>query len=50
LHLVRDAIAVSGGLRQTNLRPTAWWFPLVSADSRWFTALVSTTQARIEAL
>jgi DNA segregation ATPase FtsK/SpoIIIE-like protein len=50
LHLVRDALTVSAGLRQTNLRPTAWWFPLVSPDGRWFTALVSTTQARIEAL
>lgn len=50
LHLVRDALLVSGGLRYTNLRPTAWWLPLVSPDGTWFRALAQSAQARIEAL
>jgi hypothetical protein len=50
LHLVRDALLVSGGLRYTNLRPTAWWLPLVSPDGTWFKALAQSAQARIEAL
>jgi hypothetical protein len=50
LRRVRDAFAVASGLRQTDLRPTAWWFPLVSPDSRWFHALAQTAQARLEEL
>ena len=50
LHLVRDALLVSGGLRYTNLRPTAWWLSLVSPDGTWFKALAQSAQARIEAL
>jgi hypothetical protein len=48
LRRTRDAIMVSEGLRYTNYRPTAWWFPLVSPDGKWFDALVETAQARIE--
>lgn len=50
LRYVRDALFVCEGLRYTNLRPTAWWFPLVSPDGAWFDALVQTMQARLEEL
>jgi len=50
LQRTRDALLAGQSLRLTNLRPTAWWFPLVSPDGTWFRALVSTTQARIEEL
>jgi hypothetical protein len=50
LRLTRDAILTSQGLRHTNYRPTAWWFPLVSPDGRWFNALVQAMQARLEEL
>ena len=50
LRRTRDAIMVSEGLRYTNYRPTAWWFPLVSPDGKWFDAMVGTAQARIEQL
>jgi|GEM_PF-204337 len=50
LRRVRDAIATSEGLRYTNLRPTAWWLPLVSPDGVWFEQLVASAQARVEEL
>ena len=48
--LVRDAFLARDSLHHTNLRPTAWWFPLVSPDGKWLHALASTMQARIEEL
>ena len=50
LRRTRDAYTVTHGLRYTNLRPTAWWFPLVSPDANWFRQLARTTQARLEDL
>ncbi len=50
LYLVRDAMMASDSLRYTNYRPTAWWFPLVSPDGKWFSALAQTAQSRIEEL
>ncbi|MBV9468272.1 MAG: hypothetical protein JOZ57_03445, partial [Abitibacteriaceae bacterium] len=50
LRYTRDSIAVSYGLRYTNYRPTAWWFPLVSPDGKWFDQLVQTAEIRIEEL
>jgi hypothetical protein len=50
LFLVRDAWQAGEVLRSTNYRPTAWWFPLVSPDGAWFSALAQTAQARIEEL
>jgi hypothetical protein len=50
LRLTRNAILTSRGLRHINYRPTAWWFPLVSPDGRWFNSLVQTMQARLEEL
>ena len=50
LHRVRDTIITSESLRYTNYRPTAWWFPLVSPDGKWFDGLVATAKARLEEL
>ena len=50
LLLVRDAIRASESLRQNNVRPTAWWLPMVSPDGKWFDAIATTAKARIEAL
>ena len=50
LLLVRDAIRASESLRQNNVRPTAWWLPMVSPDGKWFDAIATTARARIEAL
>lgn len=50
LRRTRDAIMTSEGLRYTNYRPTAWWFPLVSPDGKWLDQLVATAQLRVEEL
>lgn len=50
LLLVRDAMRASESLRQNNVRPTAWWLPMVSPDGQWFDAIATTAKARIEAL
>ena len=50
LLLVRDAIRASESLRQNNVRPTAWWLPMVSPDGKWFDAIATTALARIEKL
>ncbi len=50
LRRVRDAFMAASGLRYTNLRPTSWWFPLLSPDAKWFQALSHSAQARIEEL
>ena len=50
LLLVRDAMRASESLRQNNVRPTAWWLPMVSPDGKWFDALATTARARIEEL
>ena len=50
LLLVRDAIQACESLRQNNVRPTAWWLPMVSPDGKWFDALATTALARIEKL
>jgi chromosome segregation ATPase len=48
LRHVRDAIFTSEALRYTNLRPTAWWLPMVSPDGKWFEKLVASARARVE--
>ncbi len=50
LYLVRDALRASETLRATNYRPTAWWFPLVSPDGKWFAALTENAVGRVEAV
>ena len=48
LMLVRNAYLAVDGLTHTNLRPTAWWFPLVDSDGAWFDAMVAGTTAEFE--
>jgi len=50
LDLVRDAYLTIEGLEHTQLRPTAWWLPLVDPTGVWFAAMAAGTQARLEAL
>ena len=50
LDLVRDAYLTIEGLEHTQLRPTAWWLPLVDPTGAWFEAMAAGTQARLEAL
>lgn len=50
LLIVRDALQASQSLRQNNVRPTAWWLPMVSPDGTWFDALATSARARIEKL
>ena len=50
LDLVRDAYLTIEGLEHTQLRPTAWWLPLVDPTGAWFEAMAAGTQARLELL
>jgi len=40
LHIVRNALLVYYGLPYINLRPTAWWFLLLSPGGEWFSNLL----------
>ena len=48
--LVREAVVSSRGLRAAELRPSAWWMPVVSPDGTWFRETVRTAQAWLEPL
>jgi len=50
LDLVRDAYLTIESLEHTQLRPTAWWLPLVDPTGAWFEAMATGTKARLEAL
>lgn len=50
LDLVRNAYLTIESLEHTQLRPTAWWLPLVDPTGAWFEAMAAGTQARLEAL
>jgi len=50
LDLVRNAYLTIESLEHTQLRPTAWWLPLVDPTGAWFEAIAAGTQARLEAL
>ncbi len=50
LELVRAAFLTVEGLEHTNLRPTAWWLPLVDPTGDWLAAIAAGTEARLEEL
>ena len=50
LNLVRNAYLTVESLEHTQLRPTAWWLPLVDPTGAWFEAIAAGTQARLEQL
>ncbi|MGI4792395.1 MAG: hypothetical protein ACRYFS_26510 [Janthinobacterium lividum] len=50
LNLVRNAYLTLEGLEHTQLRPSAWWLPLVDPTGGWLNAMASGTQARLEPL
>jgi hypothetical protein len=48
LRLVRNIILAAEGLEQTNRRPTAWWFLLLSPEGKWFRELARTSKLEVE--
>ncbi len=50
LRLIRDAFLTVEGLEHTNLRPTAWWLPMVTPGGEWLRAIAAGTKARFEPL
>ena len=48
--LMRNAILASDGLRRTNLRPSAWWMPIVDPSGRWFDRIRRTARFYLEPL
>ena len=50
LEMVRNAFLTLEGLEHTQLRPSAWWLPLVDPSGAWLNAMASGTRARLEPL
>jgi hypothetical protein len=50
LELIHNAYLTVEGLEHTNLRPTAWWLPMVTPGGEWLAAIASGTKARFEEL
>jgi len=50
LCIIREAVISSKGLKSANHRPSAWWFPLVSPNGKWFAEVVRTAHAYFEPL
>ncbi len=50
LEKVRAAFLTLEGLEHTQLRPSAWWLPLVDPSGAWLDAMASGTKARLEPL
>jgi hypothetical protein len=50
LDLVRNAFLTVDGLEHTEVRPTAWWLPMVDPSGEWLRAITAGTQARFESL
>uniref|UniRef100_UPI00286A4AF1 hypothetical protein n=1 Tax=Armatimonas sp. TaxID=1872638 RepID=UPI00286A4AF1 len=50
LRLVRDAIISSEGLEQASRRPSAWWFPLVSPNGKWYRQTMESADYYLEPL
>lgn len=50
MRLIRNAVISSKGLQNANLRPSAWWFPLVCPDGLWFRDTVDSAECYLEPL
>jgi len=50
LKLIREAVVTSQGLERAALRPSGWWFPLLSPDGSWFKAMVRSAEYYLEPL
>lgn len=50
LRLIRNAVTSSKGLASANLRPSAWWFPLVCPKGDWFRKTWETAECYLEPL
>lgn len=50
MRLIRHAVISSKGLQNANLRPSAWWFPLVCPDGLWFRETVDSAECYLEEL
>ena len=50
LEMVRNAFLTLEGLEHTQLRPSAWWLPLVDPSGAWLNAMAAGTKARLEPL
>ena len=50
LKLIRNAVIASKGLQQASYRPSAWWFPLVSPDGKWFRETIGSARCYLEPL
>lgn len=50
LRLIRQAIISSKGLEHANVRPSAWWFPLVCPDGLWFRETIDTAECYLDPL
>ncbi|MBN9501921.1 MAG: hypothetical protein J0H02_09130 [Armatimonadetes bacterium] len=50
MRLIRNAVIASKGMQNANLRPSAWWFPLVCPDGLWFRETVDSAECYLEPL
>jgi hypothetical protein len=50
IKLIRQAVITSKGLVRAGQRPSAWWFPLLSPDGRWFDQTIRSAEAYLEPL
>lgn len=48
--LIREAVIASAGLEHSNLRPSAWWFPLLSPGGEWFARTTESAEYYLEPL
>lgn len=48
MKLIREAVITSRGLAASNLRPSAWWFPLLCSDGGWFNQTIETAETYLE--
>lgn len=50
LRLIRDAVITSKGLKRSDRRPSAWWFPVLCPDGGWFAETARAAECYLEPL